>query len=55
MLHLLADGANAGKENRGKKEEVCYQETKADGDDDSGGYGDSGEIEVTQVAGECLS
>lgn len=39
----------------GKKEEVCYQETKADGDDDSGGYGDSGEIEVTQVAGECLS
>lgn len=24
-----------------------YQETKVDGDDDSGGYGDSDEIEVT--------
>ena len=40
----------------GKKEKgVCYQETEADRDDDSSGYGDGGEIEITQVTGECLS
>lgn len=33
---------------------VTNQETKSDGDDDGGGDGDGSEIEVTEVAGECL-